>query len=141
MQKIIFLAFSLYAIFTAQSQTVNITLSVNNIKSSKGIVKVCIFNKEAGFPEKAKLAVKCINTSATKGIMQIKIEGIIAGNYAIAVHHDENGNGKFNTNLFGIPTEASGASNGAKGKMGPPKFSDAVIAINNNKTQFTITLD
>ena len=141
MQKIILLVFSLCAIFTAQSQTVNITVSANNVKSSKGIVKVCIFNKETGFPEKTNLAVKCINTSATKGIMQIKIEGIASGNYAIAVHHDENGDGKFNTNLLGIPKEASGASNGAKGKMGPPKFSDAVIAINNSNTEFTIVLD
>ncbi|HEX8546639.1 MAG TPA: DUF2141 domain-containing protein [Cytophagaceae bacterium] len=141
MKKVIFLAFSLCSILTAQSQTVDITVLVNNVKSNKGVIKVCIFNKETGFPEKINLAVRCVNASATKGKMQIKIEGITSGNYAIAVHHDENSDGKFNTNFVGMPTEASGSSNGAKGKMGPPKYSDAVIAINNNKTQFTIVLD
>lgn len=141
MKTIILFVVSLCSIFTAQSQTVNLTVSVNNVKSSKGIIKVCIFNRETGFPEKPNLAVKCVNASATKGIMQIKIEGITPGNYSIAVHHDENSDGKVNTNFMGIPKEATGASNGAKGKMGPPKYSDAVIAINNSKTQFTIVLD
>lgn len=141
MKTIILFLVSLCSIFTALSQTVSINITVNNVKSSKGIIKVCIFNTEKDFPEKTNLAVKCVNTTATKGVMQIKIEGIASGNYAIAVHHDENSDGKFNTNFFGIPKEASGASNGAKGKMGPPKYSDAVIAINNSKTQFIIVLD
>ncbi len=141
MNKIILLAFSLCAIFTAQSQTVSITVTVNNVKSSKGIIKVCFFNKETGFPEKTNLAVKCVSATAKKGVMQIKVEGIAPGNYAIAVHHDANNDGIFNTNFFGIPTEASGASNGAKGKMGPPKYSDAVIAIDKNKTQVAISIE
>jgi uncharacterized protein (DUF2141 family) len=141
MKKVILLAISLCTIFAMQSQTVSITVIVNNVKSSNGVIKLCLFNKETGFPEQSNLAFKCINAKAIKGVMQIKIEGITAGNYAIAVHHDENGNGKFDTNFLGIPTEAAGASNGAKGKMGPPKYSDAAIAINGNKTHFAIVLD
>jgi uncharacterized protein (DUF2141 family) len=56
-------------------------------------------------------------------------------------HHDENNDGKFNTNLLGIPKEAAGASNGAKGKMGPPKFENAVLMIDKSKTQISIVLD
>jgi uncharacterized protein (DUF2141 family) len=141
MKKIMFLAISLCAIFTAQSQTVNITVIVKDVESTEGVVKVCIFNKETGFPEKSNLAYKCASFIPTKGTMYIKIDGIPSGKYAIAVHHDENKDGKVNTNFFGIPKEATGASNGAKGKMGPPKYSAAVITIDNSKTQFTIVLD
>lgn len=141
MKKAILLVMSIFAFCTAQSQTVNIIVTVKNVKSSKGNVKVYIFNNETAFPEKTNLAVKSVNASATKGIMQIKIEGITPGNYAIAVHHDENSDGKVNTNFIGIPKEATGASNGAKGKMGPPKYSDAVVAINSSTKQFTIVLD
>jgi uncharacterized protein (DUF2141 family) len=140
MQKFILLAISLCAIITAQSQTVNITVAVNNVGSNKGIVKVCIFNTKSGFPEKSNLAFKCISTVAAKGVMQIKIEGITPGTYAIAAHHDENNDGKVNTNFFGIPKETTGASNGAKGKMGPPKFEDAALVIDKNKTQIAIML-
>jgi uncharacterized protein (DUF2141 family) len=141
MQKFILLAISLCAIITAQSQTVNITVTVTNVKSSKGAVIVCVFNKETGFPEKTNLAVKCVNTTASKGEMQVKIEGIIPGKYAIAAHHDENNDGKFNTNFLGMPKEAAGASNGAKGKMGAPKFADAALVIDKSKTQLSIVLD
>lgn len=141
MKRIILLIAGLSAIVLAQSQTVNITVAVSNIKSSNGVIKLCLFNRETGFPEKSNLAVKCISVKAIKGVMQVKIEGITIGNYAIAVHHDENSNGKFDTNFIGIPTETAGVSNGAKGKMGPPKYSDAVITINGNKTQFAIVLD
>ncbi len=141
MSKICILAFSFFYILSAQSQPINITVTVNNIKSSKGTIKVCLFNKETGFPEKPNLAIKCVNSAALKGIMQITIEGITPGKYAISAHHDENNDGKVNTNFFGIPKEPTGASNGAKGKMGPPKFEAAALLIDKSKSQISIALD
>jgi uncharacterized protein (DUF2141 family) len=140
MSKAILLATSFFSILTARSQTVNITVTVNNIKSSKGTINVCVYNKETGFPEKPNLAIKCTNSTASKSVMQITIEGITPGKYAISAHHDENNDGKVNTNFLGIPKEPTGASNGAKAKMGPPKFGDAVIVIDKNKTQISIAL-
>lgn len=141
MKKLFLLATTLCAIIIAQSQTANITFTVNNVKSNKGTVKVCLFNTETGFPEKPNLAFKCVNTTAIKGVMQIKIEGITPDNYAIAAFQDENNDEKVNTNFLGIPKEPTGASNGAKGKMGPPKFGDAVLGIDKSKTELTIVLD
>jgi uncharacterized protein (DUF2141 family) len=44
------------------------------------------------------------------------------GKYAIRYYHDENINGKMDTNLVGKPTEGYGFSNNVIGKTGPPKF-------------------
>jgi len=41
------------------------------------------------------------------------------GKYAVSVFHDENSNGKLDTNFLGIPREGVGASNNAKGHFGP----------------------
>jgi uncharacterized protein (DUF2141 family) len=141
MSKIFLLAISFFCMLGAQSQPINITVTVNNVKSSKGTIKLCLFNKETGFPEKPNLAIKCINSIAVKGAMQIIIEGVTPGKYAISAHHDENNDGKVNTNFFGIPKEPTGASNGAKAKMGPPKFEAAALVIEKNKTQISIALD
>jgi uncharacterized protein (DUF2141 family) len=39
--------------------------------------------------------------------------------------HDENGDGKLERNFLGVPKEGVGASNDARGRMGPPKWKDA----------------
>jgi len=39
------------------------------------------------------------------------LAGIPPGTYAIACYHDENDNGKLDTNFLGIPKEGTGASN------------------------------
>jgi uncharacterized protein (DUF2141 family) len=132
--------FFLFAKYVVQGQTVNLLITVNNVKSNIGILKVCVFNEAKGFPEKTDLAVKCLNINAIKGTLQVKIDGVTPGKYALSAYHDENNDGEFNTNLLGIPKEAAGASNGAHGKMGPPKFENAVIMIDKNKTQISIVL-
>jgi len=47
--------------------------------------------------------------------------------YAVSVFHDENYNGKLDTNLLGIPREGVGASNDARGNFRPPKFGAAAF--------------
>jgi uncharacterized protein (DUF2141 family) len=76
MKKVMLLVFSLCATLTAQSQTVNLTVAVNNVKSNKSIVNFCVFNQANGFPDKTNLAFKCASIDAMKGTMQIKIDGI-----------------------------------------------------------------
>jgi uncharacterized protein (DUF2141 family) len=141
MKKIVLIIASICAVISAKSQTVSLTVVVSNVTTNDGMVKVCVFNKADAFPEATNLAVKCITVKATKGVMQIKIDGIAAGKYAIAAHHDKNNDGKFNTNFFGIPSEMSGASNGAKGKMGAPKYKDAEVALLNNQNVVSIKIE
>ena len=67
--------------------------------------------------------------------MYATFENIPAGSYAVAVLHDENKNEKMDFNLVGIPKEAYGFSNNAKGFMAPPKFSDAAIRLQNGESK------
>jgi uncharacterized protein (DUF2141 family) len=132
MKKIFTLAVSLLMAIAAKSQSINIVVSLTNVSSNNGMIKVYFFTDADAFPTKINQAVKVVTVKATKGIMQIPVEGLASGSYAVAVHHDENNDGKINTNFIGIPKEPMGASNGAVGKMGPPKFKDAVMAIKKN---------
>jgi uncharacterized protein (DUF2141 family) len=51
------------------------------------------------------------------------------GVYAVAVLHDENGNGKMDTNILGIPKEGHGASNNPAPKRRPPTFEEAQFTL------------
>ena len=140
MKNSILFAISFLAMLSLKSQTVNITVSIANVSSDKGVIRLYLFDKAEAFPDKINLAIKAASAKAIKGTQQIKIEGVMPGNYAIAIVHDENNDGKLNANLIGIPKEPTGASNGAVGKMGPPKFKDAVLPISAATKNFAIKL-
>lgn len=102
-----------------------LTVEIKGLRSSSGKVGVSLFNSASGFPREGKQAVAqkwaaISGTSATATFSNLD-----PGVYAVAAMHDENGNGKLDTNLFGIPKEGYGASNNAKGRLGPPSFDAA----------------
>jgi hypothetical protein len=49
-------------------------------------------------------------------------EDIAPGTYALVISHDENTNGKLDTNWLGVPTEGYGFSNDATALLGAPSF-------------------
>jgi uncharacterized protein (DUF2141 family) len=65
---------------------------------------------------------------------------IASGTYALAVIHDENSNGKLDTNWLGIPTEGYGFSNDAKALLGAPSFAAANFAYDGRNLELTSRL-
>lgn len=61
------------------------------------------------------------------------ISNLSTGKYAVRYYHDENINGKMETNLAGKPTEGYGFSNNVIGKFGPPPFEKWLFEISEDK--------
>jgi uncharacterized protein (DUF2141 family) len=55
---------------------------------------------------------------------------VASGTYAVALFHDENGDGKLDKNLIGLPAEGVGVSNNKFRSFGPPRWEDAKFAFN-----------
>lgn len=49
------------------------------------------------------------------------------GRCAVSAIHDRDGNGRLATNLLGVPSEAYGFSNRARGVFGSPDFEEAAF--------------
>lgn len=62
------------------------------------------------------------------------------GEYAIALMHDENGDSKFNTTVFGIPKEGFGFSNNPTVRFGPPSISKTLIQHGNSATPVKVKM-
>lgn len=60
-----------------------------------------------------------------------------SGTYALALIHDENGNGKLDT-MLGIPREGFGFSRNPAIRFGPPKFASARVSISTGPTEETV---
>ena len=112
-------------------------LSIQGLKSDQGSVRVALYNKPEGFTQPKK-AVHLRSVEAEKGQVTLSLN-VPPAKYAVAVFHDANNNGVLDKNAFGIPTEAYGFSNNARGRFGPPDFGDCLIEIGPN-TQARIQL-
>jgi uncharacterized protein (DUF2141 family) len=95
------------------------------LRNGNGQVGCLLFGSEKGFPSDPNAALQRKWCAITNAESVCPFDPIPAGTYAVACFHDENGNGKLDTGLFGIPTEGTVASNDAKGFMGPPGFDKA----------------
>lgn len=125
MQKlIIILILSIFSLLGLQAQesTRNIVVSVSNISSNEGKIIIGLYDNEADFLKKPFEGKR---TEIKDNSCTITFENIPEGTYAISLFHDENGNGKMDTNFMHIPKEDYGCSNNARGFMGPPKWEDA----------------
>ncbi len=126
----------------AQSACPGIHVKVLNIRNSTGAVACALFESPDGFPAE-------FLQSATN-IMMIKIkdsqarcdfEDIPPGRYALAVIHDENMNGKLDTNRLGVPREGYGFSNDAKAVLSAPSFEAASFPYDGRNVDLTISLN
>jgi uncharacterized protein (DUF2141 family) len=122
---------------TASSQQYALTVTVSGISKDKGTLYLSLYNSEKGYPRQPTAAFRLANAPIRNGVSNFHLDNLPPGTYAIACYHDENGNRKLDSNLFGAPTEGTGASNDATGSFGPPKFRDAKFPLNRD-TAITI---
>jgi len=132
---------NLPAVTFAQSPCPGIHVKIQNIKNSTGKVACALFESPVGFPtEYLRYATNLMAITIRKAQARCDFEDIPPGTYAIAVVHDENMNGKLDTNLLGIPTEGYAFSNDAKGLFGAPSFSAASFPYDGRDMVLTISL-
>ena len=107
----------------------NIVMTMDNFHNDEGSVLVTLFSSSDGFPDRPKKAIKNLQAEIREGKLKVFFSNIPYGIYAVAVLHDENGNGEMDTNWVGMPKEGYGVSNDAKASFGPPKYKDAKFSL------------
>jgi uncharacterized protein (DUF2141 family) len=125
----------------ASPQCPGIHVKILDIRNSKGTVACALFESAAGFPTKyLSSATNIMVIKIRKSQARCDFEDIPPGTYALAVVHDENMDGKLDTNALGIPKEGYGFSNNAKAVTGAPSFSDASFSYDGKDLDMTISL-
>jgi uncharacterized protein (DUF2141 family) len=114
------------------SPNYRLTVTVTSLRSNDGSVYVSLYNSENGYPKDPNKAFRKTPVKISNQTAVVTFDSLPPGIYAVACYHDEDGNGKLNTNFLGMPTEGVGASNDATGFMGPPSFKDASFSLRGN---------
>ena len=126
---------------SSQVSGATLTLVISDVRSDVGALNIGIYDNKndwlgSSTVQKRSLTVLENNVG---GVVTTSFE-VEPGEYAISVHHDDNDNGKMDTNFIGIPTEPTGLSNGAVPKFGPPKYKDAAFLVGNEDLEMPIKL-
>ena len=117
----------------------DLVIVVRGFDSIAGFVHYAVYDRPEAFPKYDGRIAKG-QVPVTADAVRIDVPGLRPGSYAVAVFHDENGNGEFDQGLFGIPLEQYGFSNDARGFFGPPDFDSARIDLGAETRQITIML-
>lgn len=112
---------------TTFSQASDIEFEIYGVNSNEGKLYIQLFKGEDDYQKGNAISASIIN--AKKGSIKVAFYNIDQGEYALRFFHDENNNGKLETNLFGAPVEGYGFSNDAKPNFGPVAYSEAKFAV------------
>ena len=108
------IALALFATSVAAEALATLTVNLD-CGSAEGRVMIAVFDSQAAYDGDGAPARA---VAASPG-QPVRLEGLAPGRYAIKSFHDINGNGKMDTNPFGMPTEPFAFSNNARRQHGP----------------------
>ncbi|BDD67133.1 hypothetical protein Sj15T_21540 [Sphingobium sp. TA15] len=104
-----------------------LSMDVQGLRSARGNFLICVTRQAAHFPDCSKDPEgRHFTLPVTSGA--VALGRMEPGTYAIAIIHDENGNGKLDT-FAGIPREGVGFSRNPAIRFGAPSFRSAQFAV------------
>jgi uncharacterized protein (DUF2141 family) len=116
-----------------------VVATVTDLRSHKGQILACMTARPKAFPG-------CDDDPSARTIIvpagsrvELNFGTVPKGRYAIAIVHDENGNGKLDKRLL-MPREGYGFSNDAPVRRGPPSFKNAAFDVSESREHLSIRM-
>jgi uncharacterized protein (DUF2141 family) len=131
-------ALILAAALTLQPADTGVIEITFDVGSGDGAVMAALFDSQSAYDD-GGAPVRSAMVNVAGGERVARFEGLPPGDYALRAFHDVNGDGRMNTNPFGMPSEPFAFSNNAVGNMGPASWDRARFAVT-GETRQTITL-
>jgi uncharacterized protein (DUF2141 family) len=116
-------------------ETFSLTVKVNKLQNSEGVVQFALYNKDGSIPDQHyEKYYKMETSSISDGSAVITFTGLPKGTYVVNILHDENKNGKIDKGFI-LPKEGLGFSNyHALGPTNRPNYERASFELNGDMT-------
>lgn len=104
-----------------------LTVVVDGLESDRGTVAFALYASKATYLEEPlrKGRLEVVRGEDGEHTSRWVLEELPAGDYALSLYHDEDGDGELDKAAFGIPREPYGFSNDARSTTGPPGWEKA----------------
>lgn len=116
----------------------DLTINLTGVRASTGVVKVALLDSQAAWDGQAA-PVDATGAAPDGDSATFRFTDLKPGTYAVAITHDENGNGKLDSNIVGMPTEGYGFSNNPR-VMRKPTFEEARFEVGQDDMAITVDL-
>lgn len=116
----------------------DLTINLTGVRASTGVVKVALLDSQAAWDGQAA-PVDATGAPPAGDSAIFRFTDLKPGTYAVAISHDENGNGKLDSNIVGMPTEGYGFSNNPR-VMRKPTFEEARFEVGRDDLAITVDL-
>lgn len=141
--KLIFLSvftlLTVLAVLAGPAFPADLNVTVSGLRSSRGDVHIAVYDAADRFPKDGEYLTTAV-VSAAVGEVTVTFKRLAAGNYALAVYHDENDDNEFDQGILGIPLEGYGFSNNAAVFLGPPDFAAAAVTLAEPASNVTVRM-
>lgn len=121
--KLAITALVLLAAGPAAAQDLTLNLSS---RAEGGTLAVAVYRDADSF-RRGEGAIVTRTVPRSGPVVTLTFRGLAPGRYAVAAFHDTDGNGDLSLWPIGLPREAYGFSNDARGRFGPPPFAEAAF--------------
>jgi uncharacterized protein (DUF2141 family) len=116
----------------------NIEIEISDLRTSPGgKIVACLFNKEKGFPDDGSKAFKIANPGLADAFV---FREIPKGEYALALLHDLDGDGKMTYSMLGMPKDGFASSPDGGPLLSKPTFKSARFFHDGIKTRLKIKM-
>jgi len=139
--KLLFWIFSLITLAGITDPPVvgTLRITVENVQKSQGKILLAVYADDDNFL--SEVTYRSVHQEVNQtGVVTVEVSDLPYGDYAVSLYHDENDNGKIDTNFMKIPKEPYGFSNNARGTFGPPKFRDAQFSFVKTEQEIRIEI-
>lgn len=111
-----------------------LAVTFTDLATPSGQIMLVLFDSKDSFDGKGA-PTRMVMVPVTGDTASTTIPDLAHGRYGFKIFHDINGDGKLNTNPFGMPIEPFAFSNNAVGNMGPASWDAAAFDIAGPTTQ------
>ncbi|SBV50888.1 hypothetical protein XBLMG947_1670 [Xanthomonas bromi] len=123
---------------SASLHAADLDVGVSGLRSQQGKLRIAVIASAAQL-DSAQPPVQAQTLPIASNTPHIQFKNLPPGRYAVMVNHDENANGKLDTNLIGMPVEGYGFSNNPTG-MRKPVFDEIVFDLPANGKHINVQM-
>ena len=124
-------------LFSGLATAGTLTLNLTDLEVNNGDIRIAVYDSKDTFSKKP---AHVLGAASTTESVTVTLNDLPAGEYAVMLYQDSNGNEDLDSNLVGIPTEPWGASLNGTRVFGTPKWKHVMFVVPEEGAQITIAL-